>query len=241
MPPAASWMSKPQSVFMRMGCITRYVQPTIPPYWIRFHSESRMFTTIRDKSPHWNATMHVAKCHFLYSYKVLVILTAVDRRFGEYCSSLETRSTASGGVRLWKIWRPRLCQLNSHIIQKKKKKKNDLLKGKHEWVVMVRSLPCARGELLSAGIWTLCNSGSYIWSLPSLGFQGPARKQIYVSSDNPEIKTSIYYIFGILRTIIFWRIGLHHGITLMISTSWSTPLSPGKRGWNSHEVSFFSL
>lgn len=30
-------------------------------------------------------------------------LTAVDLRFGEYWRSLETRSTASGGVRLWNI------------------------------------------------------------------------------------------------------------------------------------------
>lgn len=30
-------------------------------------------------------------------------LTAVHRRLGEYCRSLETRSTASGGMRLWNI------------------------------------------------------------------------------------------------------------------------------------------
>jgi len=30
-------------------------------------------------------------------------LTAVDRRLGEYCNSLETRSTASAGILLWKI------------------------------------------------------------------------------------------------------------------------------------------
>ena len=35
---------------------------------------------------------------------VLLILTAVLRRFGEYWRSLETRSTASGGIRLWEIW-----------------------------------------------------------------------------------------------------------------------------------------
>jgi hypothetical protein len=33
-----------------------------------------------------------------------VTLTAVDRRLGEYCNSLETRSTASAGILLWKIW-----------------------------------------------------------------------------------------------------------------------------------------
>lgn len=32
------------------------------------------------------------------------ILTAVDLKFGEYWRSLDTRSTASGGIRLWKIW-----------------------------------------------------------------------------------------------------------------------------------------
>lgn len=32
------------------------------------------------------------------------ILTAVHRRLGEYCSNLETKSTASGGMRLWNIW-----------------------------------------------------------------------------------------------------------------------------------------
>lgn len=32
------------------------------------------------------------------------VLTAVHRRLGEYCSSLETKSTASGGMRLWNIW-----------------------------------------------------------------------------------------------------------------------------------------
>ena len=31
------------------------------------------------------------------------ILTAVHRKLGEYCSSLDTKSTASGGMRLWKI------------------------------------------------------------------------------------------------------------------------------------------
>lgn len=31
------------------------------------------------------------------------ILTAWHRRFGEYCNSLDTKSTASGGMRLWKI------------------------------------------------------------------------------------------------------------------------------------------
>lgn len=29
-----------------------------------------------------------------------IVLTAVDRRLGEYCSSRDTRSTASGGIRL---------------------------------------------------------------------------------------------------------------------------------------------
>lgn len=29
-------------------------------------------------------------------------LTAVQRRLGEYCNSLEARSIASGGIRLWK-------------------------------------------------------------------------------------------------------------------------------------------
>ena len=32
-----------------------------------------------------------------------VTLTAVDRSFGEYCRSLDTRSTASAGILLWKI------------------------------------------------------------------------------------------------------------------------------------------
>lgn len=43
--------------------------------------------------------------------KNTVKLTAVHRRFGEYCNSLETRSTASGGIRLWNIWRWKVCQI----------------------------------------------------------------------------------------------------------------------------------
>jgi hypothetical protein len=41
-------------------------------------------------------------------------LTAVQRRFGEYWRSLETRSTASGGIRLWKIWRV-ICYIKFHL------------------------------------------------------------------------------------------------------------------------------
>lgn len=36
------------------------------------------------------------------------ILTAAQRKLGEYWSSLETRSTASGGMRLWNIWKSTL-------------------------------------------------------------------------------------------------------------------------------------
>lgn len=41
-----------------------------------------------------------------YAQKILIWnaakLTAVQRKFGEYWSNLDTRSTASGGSRLWK-------------------------------------------------------------------------------------------------------------------------------------------
>ena len=43
-------------------------------------------------------------CQSSIIQNVLLILTAVLRRFGEYWRSLETRSTASGGIRLWEIW-----------------------------------------------------------------------------------------------------------------------------------------
>lgn len=36
------------------------------------------------------------------------LLTAVQRRLGEYWSKREARSIASGGIRLWKIWNKKL-------------------------------------------------------------------------------------------------------------------------------------
>ena len=35
---------------------------------------------------------------------MVVQLTAVHRRLGEYWRSLDARSIASGGIRLWKTW-----------------------------------------------------------------------------------------------------------------------------------------
>jgi len=40
----------------------------------------------------------------LVSYNLRLVLTAVQRRFGEYWSNLDTRSTASGGMRLPKSY-----------------------------------------------------------------------------------------------------------------------------------------
>jgi hypothetical protein len=51
--------------------------------------------------PQTQRTMLVS-CVFPLCNMQLNILTAVHRRLGEYWSSLETRSTASGGILLWK-------------------------------------------------------------------------------------------------------------------------------------------
>lgn len=76
------------------------------------------------------------------------ILTAVQRNFGEYWSSLDTRSTASGGNCLWNNWNCNKCKIGFSL--------------QHRWYLEDDpiSKPYATDGLWSEGTWTQCNLDS---------------------------------------------------------------------------------
>ena len=95
----------------------------------------------------------------------LEILTAVQRRLGEYWRSRDARSMVSGGIRLWKTWRRLYCfyvvfwNILSHCTIR--------------IVTWIIKIPYAKDELWFVGIWSLCSLDSCIWSLLELEYQEP--------------------------------------------------------------------
>lgn len=148
----------------------------------------------------------------------LVALTAALRRLGEYWRSLETKSTASGGMRLWKICEYMMKSKMSHYI----KKLNMLIL----CIMLYRKL-----YLVPWMSFNLREFEFRVIRVHALDFF-PSRR----SQNLHNAKQTLYQNYPKQEHVI--KANKCKAYTLIISTSWSTPLSPGNKGCNEQTIEF---